>query len=161
MRRTSRNPPARGMRRGHGSARLRAMRTSHLALRCLAVFVLVAAMVSFAAGECRAAAPPPEGVARIHYHRPDGAYAGWGLHVWENTTATVTWPAPLAQTGRDDFGVVLGRAAGRERGEGRLHRSQGRRQGSRPRHVVGPGRAGSRGVDRLRSAPRSSPRLPT
>ena len=107
-------------------------------------------MVSFAAGECRAAAPPPEGVARIHYHRPDGAYAGWGLHVWEHTTASVTWPAPLAQTGRDDFGVHLGRAVGREGGEGRLHRSQGRREGSRPRHVAGPGRAGPRGVDRLR-----------
>ncbi len=81
------------------------MRTTHLALRCLAVLVLFAATISFAAGECRAAAPPPEGVARIHYHRPDGAYTGWGLHVWEHTTASVTWPAPLAQTGRDDFGV--------------------------------------------------------
>lgn len=46
-----------------------------------------------------------EGKARIHYHRPDGQYDGFGLHVWEDTPESVTWDKPLPVTGRDDFGV--------------------------------------------------------
>ncbi len=41
----------------------------------------------------------------IHYHRADGTYDGWGLHVWEDTTEVVTWAEPLAPTGEDDFGL--------------------------------------------------------
>lgn len=47
----------------------------------------------------------PEGVARIHYHRPKGDYAGWGLHAWEDTPLTVAWTSPLPTTARDDWGV--------------------------------------------------------
>ena len=50
-------------------------------------------------------APPAEGVARVHYARPDGAYDGWTLHVWEDTLETVTWDAGLPITGFDDFGA--------------------------------------------------------
>ncbi|MEY4069905.1 MAG: hypothetical protein RL721_519 [Candidatus Eisenbacteria bacterium] len=50
-------------------------------------------------------AAPPEGQARIHYHRPKGDYAGWGLHAWEDTPLNVAWTSPLAPTGRDDWGV--------------------------------------------------------
>jgi len=37
---------------------------------------------------------------KIHYHRADGNYSGWGLHVWSEagtggSSATVTWSAPL------------------------------------------------------------------
>jgi pullulanase-type alpha-1,6-glucosidase len=52
-----------------------------------------------------AAAAPPEGHARLHYHRPRGDYDGWGLHAWEDARATRTWASPLAPTGRDEFGV--------------------------------------------------------
>ncbi|WP_349774801.1 pullulanase-type alpha-1,6-glucosidase [Deinococcus taeanensis] len=47
----------------------------------------------------------PANTARVHYQRTDGAYTGWGLHVWEDTTAQVEWSRPLAQSGRDDFGT--------------------------------------------------------
>ncbi len=50
-------------------------------------------------------APPAEGIARIHYARPDGAYEGWVLHVWEDTVETVTWTEGLPITGFDDFGA--------------------------------------------------------
>uniref|UniRef100_A0A832MJE8 Uncharacterized protein n=1 Tax=Eiseniibacteriota bacterium TaxID=2212470 RepID=A0A832MJE8_UNCEI len=52
-----------------------------------------------------ARAAPPEGHARLHYHRPRGDYEGWGLHAWEDTRAQVTWTSPLPATGRDDFGL--------------------------------------------------------
>jgi pullulanase-type alpha-1,6-glucosidase len=54
------------------------------------------------------AAPPAQDdadVATIHYHRPDGNYEGWGLHVWEDTVEAVTWTTPLPPAGEDDFGV--------------------------------------------------------
>ncbi|WP_221090392.1 pullulanase-type alpha-1,6-glucosidase [Deinococcus aquaedulcis] len=47
----------------------------------------------------------PANTARVHYQRADGNYAGWGLHVWEDTTATVEWAKPLAQSGKDDWGA--------------------------------------------------------
>ena len=52
-----------------------------------------------------ASAQVPEGVARVHYSRPDAAFEGWVLHVWEDTTESVTWEAGLEPTGTDDFGV--------------------------------------------------------
>jgi len=58
----------------------------------------------------------PEGTARIHYTRPDGLYDGWRLHVWEDTTESVTWEEGLEITGEDDFGVYwdVGLAEGAE-----------------------------------------------
>lgn len=50
-------------------------------------------------------APVPAGSVRINYFRPDGQYDGWGLHAWEDTTVTVEWSKPLAQTGTNSFGV--------------------------------------------------------
>ncbi|MDF1522024.1 MAG: pullulanase-type alpha-1,6-glucosidase, partial [Trueperaceae bacterium] len=50
-------------------------------------------------------APPAEGVARVHYVRPDGDYEGWTLHVWEDTVETVTWVDGLPITGFDDLGA--------------------------------------------------------
>ncbi|UTA49994.1 hypothetical protein MSS93_09265 [Deinococcus radiodurans] len=47
----------------------------------------------------------PADTVRIHYQRPDGAYAGWGLHAWEDVAAAVDWNKPLAQTGKDDWGA--------------------------------------------------------
>lgn len=50
-------------------------------------------------------APPAADVARVHYLRPDGDYEGWVLHVWEDTTAQVTWERGLEIDGRSEAGV--------------------------------------------------------
>jgi pullulanase len=50
-------------------------------------------------------APPADDTARVHYYRPDAAYDGWVLHLWEDTTESVTWDAGLAITGTSDYGV--------------------------------------------------------
>ena len=58
----------------------------------------------------------PENTARIHYHRPDATYADWTLHVWEDTTESVTWETGLEPSGEDGFGVYwdVGLTAGAE-----------------------------------------------
>ena len=43
----------------------------------------------------------------LHYRRPDGDYAGWGLHVWEGAARRTTWSAPLEPAGYDSFGAVF------------------------------------------------------
>ncbi|MBP8124879.1 MAG: hypothetical protein KBG20_20035, partial [Caldilineaceae bacterium] len=52
-----------------------------------------------------AADEPAPGTAVIHYHRADGKYDGFGLHVWEDTVEAVTWGEPLAPAGEDDYGL--------------------------------------------------------
>ncbi len=47
----------------------------------------------------------PEDTARIHYQRPDGVYENWELHVWEDTTESVTWADGLKIAGFDDYGA--------------------------------------------------------
>ena len=56
-----------------------------------------------------AAAPPADAV-RIHFHRTNHDYTGWGLHVWGDDVRparAVTWAQPLEPTGVDDFGVFF------------------------------------------------------
>jgi len=53
------------------------------------------------------ATPPPADTVVIHYRRPRGDYAGWGLHAWEGTPAKPRWHAPLSPTGYDAFGAVF------------------------------------------------------
>ncbi|GAT64506.1 sulfonate ABC transporter ATP-binding protein [Planomonospora sphaerica] len=48
-----------------------------------------------------------ENVAILHYHRPDGNYDGWGLHLWGDVAAPTEWAAPLTPAGRDGFGVFF------------------------------------------------------
>lgn len=43
--------------------------------------------------------------ARVHYHRPDGDYRSWGLHLWEDTSEKVEWPSPLPPAGEDEYGL--------------------------------------------------------
>jgi len=62
-------------------------------------------------------APPIGGAGdvRVHYHRPDGAYADWGLHVWQvdadgqyvGDYPGVTWEAPLSRAGTDAYGAYF------------------------------------------------------
>ena len=52
---------------------------------------------------------------KVHYHRPDGQYAPWGLHVWQINDGGqfiadypgVTFPQPLTPAGFDDYGAVF------------------------------------------------------
>ncbi|XVQ82384.1 pullulanase-type alpha-1,6-glucosidase [Microbispora siamensis] len=49
-----------------------------------------------------------EEYATIHYRRPDGAYDGWGLHLWGDALADdagTEWGAPRPPDGTDGFGA--------------------------------------------------------
>ena len=65
----------------------------------------VAALFSLIAVSFVTAQDLPDGTARVHYQRPDGAYEGFELHVWEDTTEEVTWEEGLEPDGEDDYGV--------------------------------------------------------
>jgi len=43
----------------------------------------------------------------IHYHRHNGDYDGWGLHVWSGYDGEVNWEEPIPPTGMDDFGIYF------------------------------------------------------
>ena len=48
-----------------------------------------------------------QGYATIHYHRPDGLYDGWGLHLWGDAidpSEGTEWATPKPPTGSDDYG---------------------------------------------------------
>jgi len=50
------------------------------------------------------AMPPPQPFT-IHYHRPDGNYDDWGLHLWGDAIDNSTdWDEPLLFTKQDDCG---------------------------------------------------------
>ncbi|MGI5291577.1 pullulanase-type alpha-1,6-glucosidase [Nonomuraea polychroma] len=46
-----------------------------------------------------------DNVAILHYHRPDGDYDGWGMHVWGDAADATEWAAPIPPAGTDGFGV--------------------------------------------------------
>ncbi|CAG1019464.1 partial Pullulanase, partial [Burkholderiaceae bacterium] len=59
------------------------------------------ALILCAAGIANAA------TAIVHYQRPGGDYAGWGLHVWGTGLAAgeaTGWTSPKAFSGSDAFG---------------------------------------------------------
>ncbi|WTN46367.1 pullulanase-type alpha-1,6-glucosidase [Streptomyces sp. NBC_00631] len=43
----------------------------------------------------------------IHYHRADGDYDGWGLHVWTGAASPTDWSAPLKPVRTDAYGAVF------------------------------------------------------
>ncbi|WP_309500511.1 pullulanase-type alpha-1,6-glucosidase [Streptomyces shenzhenensis] len=43
----------------------------------------------------------------IHYHRADGAYDGWGLHVWTGAANPTDWSNPLQPVKTDSYGAVF------------------------------------------------------
>ncbi|MBW6433963.1 pullulanase-type alpha-1,6-glucosidase [Actinoplanes hulinensis] len=53
--------------------------------------------------------PPGPATVVIHYRRPAGDYAGWGLHCWEGVLVKdrTRWGTPLAPTRFDAFGAVF------------------------------------------------------
>ncbi|WP_107056849.1 pullulanase-type alpha-1,6-glucosidase [Streptomyces sp. NRRL S-378] len=50
--------------------------------------------------------PQDQGKAVLHHHRPDGAYDGWGLHVWTGAATPTDWSKPLPPTRIDSYGAV-------------------------------------------------------
>ncbi|WP_229662772.1 pullulanase-type alpha-1,6-glucosidase [Nocardioides phosphati] len=42
----------------------------------------------------------------LHYHRADGQYDGWGLHVWTGAASPTDWGAPLQPVRQDAYGAV-------------------------------------------------------
>ncbi|MER5761238.1 pullulanase-type alpha-1,6-glucosidase [Streptomyces sp. NPDC002082] len=51
---------------------------------------------------------PPQDTAKavLHYQRPDGAYEGWGLHVWTGAATPTDWSKPVLPARTDSYGVV-------------------------------------------------------
>ncbi|MGI5395239.1 pullulanase-type alpha-1,6-glucosidase [Streptomyces sp. CA-251251] len=43
----------------------------------------------------------------LHYQRADGAYDGWGLHVWGGAAQPTDWAKPLAPVRTDPWGAVF------------------------------------------------------
>jgi hypothetical protein len=43
----------------------------------------------------------------IHYHRADGDYSGWGLHVWTGAASPTDWSSPLQPVKTDAYGAVF------------------------------------------------------
>jgi hypothetical protein len=55
-----------------------------------------------------AIAAPPDGKIEINYHRCDGKYEKWGVHLWKSPNMPlpdIEWPNPMMPTGTNDFGV--------------------------------------------------------
>src|SRR6476469_6865698 len=54
-------------------------------------------------------APAPLAEAVIHYNRPDGDYADWGLHLWGDAVQnpTANWPDPQQRDGIDGYGAFF------------------------------------------------------
>ncbi|WP_018685067.1 alpha-amylase family glycosyl hydrolase [Actinokineospora enzanensis] len=49
--------------------------------------------------------PSPEWLV-VHYNRPAGDYAGWGLHVWGDVESPTSWQSPLPLAGETPYGRV-------------------------------------------------------
>jgi pullulanase-type alpha-1,6-glucosidase len=45
--------------------------------------------------------------ALLHYHRADGGYDGWGLHVWTGAAHPTDWSNPLEPVKTDSYGAVF------------------------------------------------------
>ncbi|MFJ9741419.1 pullulanase-type alpha-1,6-glucosidase [Streptomyces sp. NPDC101166] len=45
--------------------------------------------------------------ALLHYHRADGTYDGWGLHVWTGAAHPTEWSNPLKPVKTDPYGAVF------------------------------------------------------
>ncbi|MDN0194636.1 pullulanase-type alpha-1,6-glucosidase [Streptomyces sp. S.PNR 29] len=43
----------------------------------------------------------------LHYHRADGNYDGWGLHVWAGAAHPTDWSNPLEPVKTDSYGAVF------------------------------------------------------
>ncbi|CAM5406875.1 1,4-alpha-D-glucan glucanohydrolase OS=Streptomyces fumanus OX=67302 GN=GCM10018772_00590 PE=3 SV=1 [Streptomyces fumanus] len=88
---------------------------------------------------------PPQDTAKavLHYHRADGNYDGWGLHVWSGAAQPTDWSKPLMPVKTDPYGAVSLEVPLTEGATSlKRHPAQGRREG--PAHRPGPGPQGRR-----------------
>jgi len=83
----------------------------------------LALFVPAASAQAPDVAKAPEGQIAVHYFRPDGDYASWGVHLWESFEKVkdgkvvgskdksdmplggISWSAPMMPTGKDGFGI--------------------------------------------------------
>ncbi|HKI80669.1 MAG TPA: pullulanase-associated domain-containing protein, partial [Pseudodesulfovibrio sp.] len=77
---------------------------SHLMI-LFALLASTLAPITVAAQPLAQSASCPE--VTLHYHRVNGDYDDWGLHIWGPTDVSgVTWTSPYLPTGEDDFGLI-------------------------------------------------------
>ncbi|MFJ4976301.1 pullulanase-type alpha-1,6-glucosidase [Streptomyces coeruleorubidus] len=50
---------------------------------------------------------PDKSKAVLHYHRADGNYDGWGLHVWTGAANPTDWSNPVKPVKTDSYGAVF------------------------------------------------------
>jgi hypothetical protein len=78
-----------------------------MSLRSTLLKVFAAVALAFATFT-PAVAAPPAGMMQINYHRTDGIYTNWGVHLWKSPNMPlegIEWPNPMVPTGKNDFGV--------------------------------------------------------
>jgi len=78
-----------------------------MSLRSTLLKVLATVALAFAV-LTPAHAAPPEGCIQFNYHRADGNYEKWGIHLWKSPNMPlegIEWPNPMMPTGKNDFGV--------------------------------------------------------
>lgn len=74
--------------------------------RILLVVAAVCAMALPMVMVAQTAPPVPAGDVRIHYYRPDGAYAGWALYTWNAANENASWcNVEVPVTGTDEYGA--------------------------------------------------------
>ncbi|WP_269533450.1 diguanylate cyclase domain-containing protein [Chitinimonas sp. BJYL2] len=74
-----------------------------------AVLILLITLTAVLALPTQASTVPPDTV-RLHFHRDDPDYNGWGLHLWGdalNLPRQSTWSEPYPPSGSDSFGVYF------------------------------------------------------
>src|SRR6516164_9370184 len=79
-------------------------RAAFIAFAQVLVVFVVACFSAFLHAEA------PAGFARIHYHRGDGNYTGWGLHLWGDAhrlAQDTRWSEPYQAAGADSFGIYF------------------------------------------------------
>ena len=77
--------------------------------RSVALCLFALAILAGVLVPARARAVEPVNV-RIHYHRDNNDYGGWGLYVWGAglaLTHSVTWDRPLETAGVDHYGIYF------------------------------------------------------
>ena len=70
--------------------------------------LLLLAGAPFASAQAAPQPAPPAGKIEINYHRCDGKYDRWGVHLWKSPNMPlpdIEWPNPMMPTGKNDFGV--------------------------------------------------------
>src|ERR1700688_2877533 len=83
------------------------IKTSRLLCRAISsLLMLVSSLLASTWALAQADPAIPSGDIRIHYHRPDGIYAGWTVYAFDNTTENTGnyGGGPVQGTGTDTFG---------------------------------------------------------